>query len=522
METPASRSMIHGLSFPTDLLFNLDAVRKHCTIGLTTHQACLAMLKGRIQLEQYYAAELARLADQFKVDADPSNGDAEGSSPRGSPSSGERAASTLHEALSRLKAQYMNTSVQHKALAANLDDEVYRPMDTLYKTLAKKESKLTVCTSRVRKQTKAFEDHYRKQHAKFDKHFREAAVTYAQAMDVGIAPEIIHYQYVSSPVHDVVKAADTTTNKGPAPDATIEVTGPATAHITISDIKIRHRSNSMTSLGSAGASRGGLDGAKLVSWLLPSEQQKKDNLLLQSVKCIENAEVARRECRHAWLGFEEARIALFRSIQSILNDYQQMAEYKIANLTTSLRKHVIFESASLANGQYDWQMLAGVMEAVDADADLRHFILHHQRLVHPDMTVNDLCRSETLPLPPLAKAVEMTDITARRFPVDTRGNPTAVFGWLATRPPPSSSSGVDDDTSLPLVASSVTSQALLAALELHVDVLDAHGATEKPEGVADDGKDRSDDANGRQSNDDADPTTVPPTTHATIGLEDQC
>ncbi|RHY84540.1 hypothetical protein DYB35_010174 [Aphanomyces astaci] len=352
-----ARTTIPGLSFPTDLLFNLDAVRKHCTADLATHNACLSMLKGRMQLEHYYATELARLADQFKIDDEDDSNDPVGA--EHGAIDGKRGAddddgdggndrtsrsSTLKEALRGLRAQYTNTSVQHKALAANLDEDVYQPMHTLYKYLVKKESKLTVCTTRVRKQTKAFEEHYRKQHIKFDKHFKDASTTYAQAMDVGIAREIIHNQYLASPVHlrphekhhpdkrttpppthslDPAATSDAVSSPQHSPELITTIGTPAkppppsSPHITVSDgtgNTSRPRSTSM--------SRSTLDGTKLVSWLLPSGQQKKDNLLITSVKAIETAETSRHECRVAWNGFEDARVALFRSIQSILNDYQ--------------------------------------------------------------------------------------------------------------------------------------------------------------------------------------------------------
>ncbi|ETW10319.1 hypothetical protein, variant [Aphanomyces invadans] len=444
------RSTIPGLSFPTDLLFNLDAVRKQCTADLATHNACLTMLKGRLQLEQYYAAELSRLADQFRIEDDIECSDRnDGGASKSEDARGEDdrpgRSSSLKEALRGLKAQYTNTSVQHKALATNLEEDVYRPMHTLYKYLAKKESKLTVCTTRVRKQTKAFEDLYRRQHSKFEKQFKDATTTYAQAMEIGIAGEIIHNQYLASPVHHRQQQQQQQQQQQARPPAeylqpvpndhspqhspdTVKVTSPAksphSSHITASEGG-RPRSNSM--------SRASLDGTKLVNWLLPSGQQKKENLLLTSVKAIENAEVARHECRAAWNGFEDARVALFRSIQSILNDYQHLAEYSISNLTSSLRKHVIFESSALANSQYDWQMLASVMEAVDAEGDIRAFILAHQRMVLPTMTVNDLCRADTLPLPPPATSLAMTDIKARKCPVDAVGNGHTVYGWLATR-----------------------------------------------------------------------------------------
>lgn len=76
---------------------------------------------------------------------------------------------------------------------------------------------------------------------------------------------------------------------------------------------------------------------------------------------------------------EQSRIDMYRALQSVLTEYQvrllllfsvqmvdrmplafsntrlvikqQMAEHRISNLATNLRKHVVFESSALANEQ---------------------------------------------------------------------------------------------------------------------------------------------------------------------------
>lgn len=125
---------IPHLSFATDLLFNMDDVRAHCTQGLTTQSQLVTMLKSRITLERQYAGELTRMAQQSQLD--------------------EVEQGTTCEALGRLKAQYLNTSVQHKMLAANLEEDVLRPIEALYSYNAQKAQSLVKQVHKIKKQAK--------------------------------------------------------------------------------------------------------------------------------------------------------------------------------------------------------------------------------------------------------------------------------------------------------------------------------------------------------------------------------
>lgn len=113
MTAAAERAVsIPHLSFATDLLFNFDAVRAHSAQGIATQQSVIQLLKSRIVLERTYANELSRMAQQSQVD--------------------ELEHGSLRLALGSLRAQYVNSSVQHRALANSLEDDVLKPIEDMY------------------------------------------------------------------------------------------------------------------------------------------------------------------------------------------------------------------------------------------------------------------------------------------------------------------------------------------------------------------------------------------------------
>lgn len=100
------------VTFATDLLFNLDDVRADCASGLAAHGNLVTMLKGRINLERTYAQELSKMARYSNFD--------------------EMEHGTMKNAMASLRAQYLNTSVQHQQLAKNLEEDVLKPIEILY------------------------------------------------------------------------------------------------------------------------------------------------------------------------------------------------------------------------------------------------------------------------------------------------------------------------------------------------------------------------------------------------------
>ncbi|OQS05581.1 hypothetical protein THRCLA_02317, partial [Thraustotheca clavata] len=427
-----------------------------------TYQGLLTLLKGRIQLELYYAGEMARLADAFKVENEDE--------------------STMFGALGSLKKQYHHISSQHKMLAVNLDEDIYQPLENLLKSLIKKEQQITTCTSRIRKQTKALEDHYRKQHSKMDKCFKEATTMYVQALESGISPLVIQHHYNTYLAENSLPSSpsfvvDGGNNAQEDPSFFTDLLTPRRRHTP--------RSPSTT-----------LDSVKLVSWLLPNEQQKKDNLMVTAIKATEAADIARNECRQAYVGFEEARIALFRSMQSVLNDYQQIAENRFSAVANCLRKHVVFESASLANTQYDWQMVAKSMEGVDFNADIRTFILRQYRPAVAHMTIKDLCKVDHLPLPPLSTRFGLYDVTLRRYTMDKTGNTQSILGWLVTRDQ-SIHTKENASSTVPVVPSSVVAKAIQQTLACAIASISMPNI--KPEEIMDLKKEQEDEVDSVHS-----------------------
>ncbi|KAF1321065.1 hypothetical protein FI667_g12116, partial [Globisporangium splendens] len=396
------RISIPHLSFATDLLFSVDAVKTSCGHGLTTQNQLISLLKSRVALEKQYASDLARIAQQPQID--------------------ELEHGTTREALGTLRAQYVNTSAQHRMLAKNLEEDVLKPIEELYTYNYQKAQNLSKLVHNIKKQAKAQEDLYRKDYGVFDKQFRDAAVAFAAAMDAGFSSTVIENQY-----HHQLMQLHTEED----PQGT------------------RYDGPSSSPADPRGKSAFNNNSQKLVNWLLASDQQRKDSMCANTAKALETTELSRRRCQRSWQAVEQSRIDMYRVLQSVLTEYQQIAEHRISNVATNLRKHAVFESSALANEQYDWQMIAGKIENVDFEGDIREFILLHRAAAYdmPSMTVRDLCINPlatsflvtsptTTPCPhPLKKKqLEIGDLAVRKIPFDHEGgNQVLLIDVLVTR-----------------------------------------------------------------------------------------
>ncbi|KAF1331263.1 hypothetical protein FI667_g4379, partial [Globisporangium splendens] len=403
------RISIPHLSFATDLLFSVDAVKTSCGHGLTTQNQLISLLKSRVALEKQYASDLARIAQQSQID--------------------ELEHGTTREALGTLRAQYVNASVQHRMLAKNLEEDVLKPIEALYTYNYQKAQNLSKLVYNIKKQAKAQEDLYRKDYGVFDKQFRDAAVTFAAAMDAGFSSTVIESQYH----HQLIQLHTEEDPQGTRYD------GPSSSP---ADPRSKSAFNN--------------NSQKLVNWLLVSDQQRKDNVCANTAKALETTELSRRRCQRSWQAVEQSRIDMYRALQSVLTEYQvgpplfvQIAEHRISNLATNLRKHVVFESSALANEQYDWQMIAGKIENVDFEGDIREFVLLHRAAAYdvPSMTVRDLCinplatsflvtspTATPCPRPLKKKQLEIGDLAVRKIPFDHEGgNQVLLIDVLVTR-----------------------------------------------------------------------------------------
>ncbi|GLE00401.1 hypothetical protein PINS_up009158 [Pythium insidiosum] len=398
---------IPHLSFATDLLFNLEDVRANCTSGLSTQQSIVTMLKTRIALERHYANELNKMAQQSRLE--------------------ELEHGTMKEALGKLKAQYLNTSVQHRSLANNLEEDVLKPIEALWTYNSHKAQNLNKLVSNIKKQAKVHEDAYKKDYQAFEKLFREATVQFAVAMDAGFSSTLIEEQYIQYLAE--MTESDHPGNVACSRRSSLSPMGRARLRSGAASTPVNHSQ-------------------KLVNWLLSSEQQRKDSVCTNAAKLLESAEVARRKCIESWDVVEQSRIDMYRALQSVLTEFQQIAEHRISNLATNLRKHVVFESSALANEQYDWQMIASKIENVDFEGDIREFILRHQSEELQTMTLSDLCASPATnslllspsdkPSQPLKRLpLQISDLAMRRIPHETSGKQEPLPELLVVRMTPS-------------------------------------------------------------------------------------
>ncbi|KAL3667068.1 hypothetical protein V7S43_008010 [Phytophthora oleae] len=407
MASPAVQSPAHGshekagdLTFATDLLFNLEEVRADCASGLTAHGNLVTMLKSRIGLERTYAQELSKMARSSHFD-DLEHG-------------------TMKNALASLQAQYLNTSVQHQLLAKNLEEDVLRPIEILYEYNSQRAQSLTNRINNAKKDAKTHEDTYRKYYNAFDKSFREASASFSAAMDSGFSSTKLEDLY-----HRRLSQIEDADSPAKANSSTVLTTRHDKAHGTVALKAINNH--------------------KLVSWLRSSsESHRKEDLAKNTVKFLVAAEKSRRKCQQTWQGVETNRIRMYRVVQRVLADYQQIAEDRIFTIATNLRKHVVFAASTLANEQYDWQVVAPKFENVNVKSDIYDFI-HATRGSKPrlTLTVNDLCndssRSLTLsptskPCRPLRKTcLEIRDISSRKIPFDYDDNQELMCEALGTR-----------------------------------------------------------------------------------------
>ncbi|RLN96598.1 hypothetical protein BBJ28_00000144 [Nothophytophthora sp. Chile5] len=245
--TDSTAISISALSFATDLLFNLDDVRAECAAGLATHSSLVALLKSRISLERTYAQELSKMARSSRLE--------------------EAEHGTMKEALGALKAQYLNTSVQHSLLAKNLEEDVLRPIETLYAYNNQKTQSLARRIHGIKKEVKV-----RKDYGVFDKHFRDASAAFSAAMASGFSSTSLECQY-----HHRLSQM----GRGEYPSNNV-----ASTHTKQSGTVALKTLNN--------------NSHKLVNWLRSSEQHRKEHLANNAVKVLEVRQLSicsfEREC----------------------------------------------------------------------------------------------------------------------------------------------------------------------------------------------------------------------------------
>lgn len=140
----SATASIDGLSFATDLLFNVEDVRSNCADGVAAQAALLQLVKSRVALERTYAAELGKMAQRSPLEHQDDDDGGGGGGGGGD----------VLDTLAALRAQYTNTSVQHRLLADNMEEEVVEPLERFHAYSAQKLQHLTKLVGATKKQVK--------------------------------------------------------------------------------------------------------------------------------------------------------------------------------------------------------------------------------------------------------------------------------------------------------------------------------------------------------------------------------
>ena len=354
---------VDGLSFATDLLFNVEQVEDKCRFDVKEMDALLTMMKARVALEKHYATELNKLAESCGL-AIFSTG-------------------TMQNSMLQLTAQYKNTSIQHKQYAQSIQEDVVVILEQEFKSKSKLVSELSNNAARLSREGKAKEDAYRKSFKLLDRRFNDAVAIVSNTMeDSRVTKEELEEKFKQ---HAFKQRKETSGNN-----------------------------------------------QRLVGWLL-SDGKSDDEL----ARAFWNAEFCRQNVLKDWKQLEMARREQYRTIQTVLNDYQELSLKTNACIESCVRKKVVYESSLLANLQYDWQRLSQVFETMDPEQDLVEFINATQTMmVRESWSLQTLCERaaiEPLPNPPEAKPLTIEQICNKTLPRQVKGASKPLKGFIVTR-----------------------------------------------------------------------------------------
>jgi len=133
-------------------------------------------------------------------------------------------------------------------------------------------------------------------------------------------------------------------------------------------------SNASRRFSNAVQALGGIHKKDFTNWLIPSMDKRKEEKVQAVRNLIKSAEKMRLECIAVWEEYTKMEQQDAHQYQCILTHMQQIEEDYLKEVKDSLRKQLVLESSSLANQQYDVQMLFKVMDEIDPVQDLHIFI----------------------------------------------------------------------------------------------------------------------------------------------------
>ncbi|CAM9281852.1 unnamed protein product [Ectocarpus sp. 6 AP-2014] len=357
------------LSYPTDCLSAYELIKKRSLHGVRALDDLCVMIKGRVGLEESYAKGLDKVANQaFRDGLD---------------------AGSFREGLEGLRSDLVNKAVQHRALAKNISSDVLEPLTELRGQLSSKTKALVAKATKLQRDTRAADEKYRRSHTRYHRCHREAALSLSAAVEGGAVPSSEPRRRPSLERSSTTPESTTSnSNSGGGGRRPAAVTLPpsplAGAGAGAPAPPLRRRAMSATLDKVREAMPSSSNKKDLVQWFLPSEKTRKEALIESAQAAADAAEEARKACLACWVALRSGVHSAVQEFQRVLTDFQGCEEQLVSEAQDGMRKHVVFESSSLANQQYDLQMLFKLMEAVNVEMDLRNFIRSARREVASD------------------------------------------------------------------------------------------------------------------------------------------
>ncbi|CAM9704425.1 unnamed protein product, partial [Ectocarpus sp. 8 AP-2014] len=297
-------------------------------------------------------------------------------------------AGSFREGLEGLRSDLVNKAVQHRALAKNISSDVLEPLTELRGQLSSKTKALVAKATKLQRDTRAADEKYRRSHTRYHRCHREAALSLSAAVEGGAVPSSEPRRRPSLERSSTTPESTTSnSNSGgggrrPAAADTLPPSPLAGAGAPAPPLRRRAMSATLDKVREAMPSAS--NKKDLVQWFLPSEKTRKEALIESAQAAADAAEEARKACLACWVALRSGVHSAVQEFQRVLTDFQGCEEQLVSEAQDGMRKHVVFESSSLANQQYDLQMLFKLMEAVNVEMDLRNFIRSARREVASD------------------------------------------------------------------------------------------------------------------------------------------
>jgi len=331
---------VEGSCFGVDCLGSYVEIKKLISSTVKSCDQYLSFVKARINAEEAHARSLAKVA-AMSLDFD--------------------CGGSLCESMNQLKADTKHKSAQHLHLAENLNNDVYMPVNELRTQLSKKEKSLFAQYQSMQQEIKHLEDKYKKKYFAYERAYKDAFQSY------------VEYRNADS---SLSSANSTNTPKRDTQTASLRTPSSSSASTPTSAFS-SFASSLSPSLNTLVEKTKGKD---ILNWVVTStahgttRRADKNELYVLATHALARAERARRMARKCWLEYVIISQRYCVKAQILYTKLQGMQESFVLIMQDHMRKMIVFESSSLANQQYDIQMLFKVMESIDTKMDILQWI----------------------------------------------------------------------------------------------------------------------------------------------------